>query len=57
MLDLFPNSRIKENLQKIYTMKPHPNSQEQLRFINDVEFAISKSLTKPVIHEGFFCKQ
>jgi hypothetical protein len=54
MLDLFPNNRIKENLQKIHTLKPGAKQDDQLKFIRDVEFSVSKSLTKPVINEGFF---
>jgi hypothetical protein len=53
VLDLFPNAKIKENIQKIHNLKPNASSTEQLSFLRSIEFAVSKTLTKGVINEGF----
>jgi hypothetical protein len=53
LLDLYPNSKIKENLQSIHNLKSNPSASEQLSFLKSVEFSVSKSLSKAVINEGF----
>jgi hypothetical protein len=52
ILDLLPNAVIKENLQKIKPMKKHCGEEKIIKFVTEVEKAVSKSLTKSVIMEG-----
>jgi hypothetical protein len=54
VLDLMPNAQIKRYLQTVRPMKKNPNEEEMIRFIGEVETAVSKGLTKDVIQEGFF---
>lgn len=57
MLDLYPNSRLKENIQKIRNLKSNSKPADQYTFIKTVENAVSRTLVKEVIEEGFFSFQ
>jgi hypothetical protein len=47
-----PNSQVKNNIQKITPIKKHCSEDKLIKFVEEVEVAVSKALTKDVIMEG-----
>jgi hypothetical protein len=54
VLDLYPNQEIKKNIQTIKNIKNTSNDKDKLQFLLDIENAVSASLKKSVIKEGFY---
>jgi hypothetical protein len=53
ILDLMPNASVKKYIQTIKPIKKHCCEDEIIRFLIEVERAVSKGLTKDVIEHGF----
>lgn len=52
LLDLYPNSIIKRNLQTISNIKSKPSDSELTVFLKKIECCLSNGLTKSSIFEG-----
>jgi hypothetical protein len=52
LLDLYPNSVIKKNLQSVSNLKPKPTEEEIIQFIHKIECCLSQGVTKDCIFEG-----
>jgi hypothetical protein len=53
VLDLMPNASVKKQIQNIKPIKKHCGEEEIIRFLGEVEKAVSKGLSKDVIDHGF----
>jgi hypothetical protein len=47
-----PNSSVKRHLESIRNIRPNSSDDEKLKFLKNIEFAVSKALNKSVIQEG-----
>jgi hypothetical protein len=54
VLDLMPNAAIKRLIQTIRPMKKNCSEKEIIKFVRQIEGAVSVALKKDVIEEGLF---
>jgi hypothetical protein len=52
VLDLYPNSVVKRNLQTVSNLKPSASDNDIIQFIHKIEYCYSRGTTKDCIFEG-----
>jgi hypothetical protein len=49
-----PNATVKDNLRNVRAMKKNCKESEVIRFVEEVQVAVSKSLSVDIIKKGLF---